>query len=214
MKLPDNATLLVIDVQQAWNDTSWGERNNPDAETVIATLLAAWRKTTRPVIHIQHIDSYPDSPFVKGSRGVTFKQEALPLKNEPVIQKNVNSAFIGTDLETRLRQANVTTLVVVGFTTDHCISTTVRMAGNLGFETFVVGDALATFGKQGVDETAYPAQLIHDTALASLHTEFATVISSETLMTVLENRAALQSLWIGSSSLSESLPLRGEKGTL
>jgi nicotinamidase-related amidase len=207
MKLPDNATLLVIDVQQAWDDPSWGERNNPDAEVCISTLLAAWRKSKRPVIHVQHVDNYPDSPFVKGSGGVYFKPEALPLKHESIIQKYVNSAFIGTDLEIRLKGNGVTTLVVVGFTTDHCISTTVRMAGNLGFETFVVGDALATFGKRGVDGTTYLAQLIHDTALASLHGEFATVISSETILAVLENRAELQSVWIGSSSFSESLAL-------
>jgi len=90
----------------------------------------------------------------------------------------VNSAFIGTDLQDRLEQANITTLVIAGLTTDHCISTTVRMAGNLGYETFLVEDATATFNKKGIDGKNYPAELIHETALASLNEEFATIVST------------------------------------
>ncbi len=101
-----------------------------------------------------------------------------PLAGEPVIEKNVNSAFIGTDLKEQLDKAKIKTLVIVGMTTDHCISTTTRMAGNLGYETYLVADATATFNKKGFDGKTYSAEMIHETALASLNEEFATVVTS------------------------------------
>jgi nicotinamidase-related amidase len=102
-----------------------------------------------------------------------------PVEGEPIIKKNVNNAFIGTDLQAQLDNANITTLVIVGLTTDHCISTTTRMAGNLGYETFLVADATATFNKRGLDGQNYPAELIHETALASLNKEFATIVTTD-----------------------------------
>ena len=92
-----------------------------------------------------------------------------PLKNEIVIKKQVNSAFIGTNLKEQLDEAKITRLVIVGLTTDHCVSTTTRMAGNFGFNTYVVSDATATFNRQGTDGKNYSAELIHETALASLN---------------------------------------------
>ena len=67
-------------------------------------------------------------------------------------------------------------------TTDHCVSTTARMAGNYGFDTFVVSDATATFDKAGADGEKYSAEIIHKTALASLHNEFAQVVKTKELI--------------------------------
>jgi len=178
MQLPSNAVLLVIDVQKAFDNPRWGTRNNPSAETNIARLLKAWRAAGRRVIHVHHRNPRSGSLFNPGAPGVEVKPEGVPLEGEPVLFKDVNSAFIGTDLEKRLRSEGVATLVLVGLTTDHCMSTTTRMAGNLGFEAYLVSDATATFERTGPDGKKYSAELMHDTALASLNEEFAHVVTT------------------------------------
>lgn len=170
--------LLLIDVQRGLDEPRWGARNNPGAEQRIADLLAAWRKAAWPVLHVQHMSTEPESPLRPGLPGNAFKPEAMPLAGEPVFQKNVNSAFIGTTLETYLRAAQISRLVVAGLTTDHCVSTTVRMAGNLGFDVVLVEDATATHDRSGPDGVVYPADQVHRIALASLHGEFARVRSA------------------------------------
>jgi nicotinamidase-related amidase len=183
--LPANAALISIDVQQAFDEPRWGRRNNPDAEQKIAALLAAWRATGRPVFHIQHRSASPTGLFRPGTMGYAHKPEGQPLAGEPVIVKSVNSSFIGTDLEARLRAAGIGTLVIMGLTTDHCVSTTARMAGNFGFETWFVADATATFERTGPDGRHFTAEQMHDTALASIHGEFATVVWSEEVLAAL-----------------------------
>lgn len=177
-QLPINAALIVIDVQQAFDHPGWGRRNNPDAEGKIALLLAGWRAGGRPLFHVQHRSARPDGHFRPDAPGYRFKPEAQPLAGEPVICKSVNSAFIGTDLEQRLRDAGIGTVLLCGLTTDHCVSTTARMAGNLGFDTYLAGDAAASFERKGPDGRYFSADEMHATALASLHGEFATVVTT------------------------------------
>jgi len=173
--------LILVDIQQAFGDIEYwgGQRNNPDAELRASELLQLWREHGLPLFHIQHCSSTLTSPLHETHPGNRFNEIVTPTEGEPVIQKNVNSAFIGTDLQARLDDAKITTLVIVGLTTDHCVSTTTRMAGNLGYETFLVADATATFNKKGTNGQNYSAELIHETALASLNDEFATVVSSD-----------------------------------
>ena len=180
-----DAVLIVIDVQQAFNHPRWGRRNNPEAESNVAKLLAEWRKTGRQIIHIQHVNPKPKSLF--NGPGVEVKPEAEPLHSELVIAKNVNSAFIGTHLQQRLQSMGARKLVLVGLTTDHCVATTARMAGNYGFDTYVVSDATATFERNGVRGQKYTAEEMHDTALASLNGEFATIVTTEDLLTSTKN---------------------------
>jgi nicotinamidase-related amidase len=180
--LDERCVLLIVDVQQGFDDPRWGERNNPGAERQIARLLEVWRETGRPVIHVQHLSKQADSPLRPGQPGVQIKEEVKPLPGETVVRKHVNSAFIGTDLEAHLRERGFHTLVVTGLTTDHCVSTTARMAGNLGFETYVVSDATATFDKRDHRGERFPAQVLHDTSLASLHGEFAEVVEVADLL--------------------------------
>ena len=174
-------TLLVIDVQRAWNDPALGQRNNdPSAEENVARLLQAWRTAEAPIIHVRNCETDPDWPMLhEGNPGFEFMDEAVPQEGEPVLTKEVNSAFIGTDLEERLRNTDATTVVIAAITTDHCGSTTVRMSANLGFETWYVGDACSTYDREGPDGEVFPAELVHRTALASLHGEFADVITTD-----------------------------------
>jgi nicotinamidase-related amidase len=180
--LDSKAALVVIDVQQGFDDPRWGPRNNPDAERTIAHLLGHWRAARRPVIHVRHDSRTPGSSLHPDHLGNAFKPRVRPLDGEAVYPKVVNSAFIGTSLERDLREQGILTLAIVGLTTNHCVSTTVRMAGNLGFQTFVVSDATATFDRIGLDGKVRAAAEVHASALSDLHEEFATVIDSGRLL--------------------------------
>ncbi len=180
--LTQNTALLIIDVQQGFDEPVWGVRNNPQAEENIARLLSAWRRAGRPVIYVQHMSREPSSPLRPGQPGNDLKESVQPIAGEPVIQKQVNSAFIGTDLEGRLRTEGIRELVIVGLTTNHCVSTTARMAGNLGFQTVVVADATAAFDRQGHDGVRYPAAEVHAVSLANLHEEFAAIVTTVELL--------------------------------
>lgn len=178
-------TLLVIDVQNGFADPAWGRRNNPDAERNVARLIDAWRRTGRPVRHVHHASRSPAGHFRMGARGHEPMSEALPGPEEPIHLKGVNSAFIGTTLEEELRADGVDTLVVVGLTTNHCVSTTVRMAGNLGFTTFVIEDATAAFERRGLDGRMRSAAEVHASALSDISDEFATIVDTERVLTSL-----------------------------
>jgi len=181
--LPRDAVLLVVDVQKGMDVYAKDyNRNNPDLERNIARLQSAWRESGRPVIHVQHLSTERNSPLRPGQPGVEIKDEVKPLAGEPVVQKSVSSAFIGTTLEKDLRRRGVTTLVVVGMQTNMCVSTTARMAGNLGFTTYVVSDATATFDNTGPDGKRYGSELLHNVALADLHGEFSTVVDTKTVL--------------------------------
>ncbi len=181
-KLQNNTALIIIDVQKGFDNPKWGERNNLQAEENIERLLQAWRDSKRPVFHIQHLSTSLNSPLNPNSSGSEIKDNVKPKDAEPVIQKHVNSAFIGTNLEQLLRDKEIKTLVITGLTTPHCVSTTTRMAGNFGFDTYLVSDATAAFEIVGHNGKHYSAEEIHETALATLHGEFATVVETETVL--------------------------------
>lgn len=183
----DRPALILIDIQKGFDDLEYwgGQRNNPNAENNSGILLDIWRANQLPIFHIKHCSSNPTSLLNELNEGNEFKEIVKPITGETIIKKNVNSAFIGTDLKMLLNEQKISTLVIVGLTTDHCVSTTTRMAGNFGFETFIVSDATATFNKKGVDGQFFSAELIHETALASLNGEFATVVTTAFLKSLL-----------------------------
>jgi nicotinamidase-related amidase len=184
--MKNNPALILIDIQDGFKDLSyWGNRNNPDAEKNASLLLQEWRKRGLPVYHVKHNSTNPKSKLAPGQPGNAIQDVVKPLSSEAVIQKNVNSAFIATDLKEQLEREHISNLVIAGLTTDHCVSTTVRMAGNLGFTTYVSNDATATFDKISENGERFDASLIHKTALASLHEEFATVLSTRQILETL-----------------------------
>jgi nicotinamidase-related amidase len=186
--LPPNAALIVIDVQKAIDHPSWGVRNNPQAERNMAALLKAWRATGRPIYHVRHDSLEPASHYRPGQPGNEFKPEVQPLGGEVVISKRTNSAFIRTDLESRLRAAGQQLLVVTGVITNNSVEATVRMAGNLGFDTYLVEDAVFTFGRNDWNGVARTASEVHAMSLANLDGEYCSVITTQSVLDALDGR--------------------------
>jgi len=183
ISIADRPALILMDIQKAFDNIAYwgGQRNNDNAEANAGELLKIWRDNKLPIFHIKHCSSNPNSPLNEANEGNEFKDIVAPVDGEPIIKKNVSSAFIGTDLKDRLDNEKISKLVVVGMTTDHCVSTTVRMANNFGYDTFVVSDATATFNNKGLEGQNYSAGLMHETSLASLNGEFAMVVTTDYL---------------------------------
>ncbi|MEM9918456.1 MAG: cysteine hydrolase family protein [Bacteroidota bacterium] len=183
----EKTALLLVDIQKGLDDEAYygGNRNNPDAEQKMAAILHRWRALGLPLFHIQHSSQNVESPLHRSHPGFEIKPEVKPLAGEPIIVKEVNSAFIGTDLKDRLDAQAIRRLVIIGLTTNHCISTTTRMAGNLGYETILVSDATATFDRIGINGENYSSEVIHLTSLASLQEEFAQIKTTEEVLAAL-----------------------------
>ncbi|QEC78637.1 cysteine hydrolase family protein [Mucilaginibacter ginsenosidivorax] len=183
-----NPALILVDIQQGFDNISYwgGQRNNPDAEVNARKLLDYWRANNLPLFHIQHCSVNPKSMLAEGNSGNAHKEIVKPLPGEAVIKKSVNSSFIGTNLQQQLDAAGIDTVVIVGLTTEHCVSTTARMAGNFGYHTIVVADATAAFAKTGIKGEHYDAETIHLTALAQINNEFATVLNTDEVLQALK----------------------------
>ena len=182
-RLPADTALLIIDLQKAFDDPIYSRRNNPDAEANTGRLLAAWRRTSRPVIHVQHLSREAESPYRPGQPGCDFKDEVRPQAGELVIQKATNNAFIDTGLGPYLADKEIRTLVVAGVATNNSVEATVRMAGNLGYETYLAADATATADQTDLAGRVWRAEEIQALTLANLHGEYATVTSTEEILT-------------------------------
>lgn len=180
----NNPALLLIDFQKGFEDEKYwgGNRNNKNAEQNAKEILDLWRSLKLPVFHIIHSSQNPNSLLHVTQPGFDIITELQPIAGEPLLKKKVNSAFIGTGLKELLDVKKITSLVIIGLTTNHCISTSTRMAGNLGFNTYLVSDATATFDRIGINGEKYSAQLVHDISLASLNDEFARVLNTKSLL--------------------------------
>ena len=176
--------LIIVDVQKAFDEreASGERRNNPGAVKRIEDLLADFRAKRASIIHIRHASLDPASLFQRNLPGFAVKDEAGEQPGEPVIIKYVNSSFIGTDLETRLRRDNIENVVIVGATTNHCVELTARTAANLGFQVKLVRDATWTFDRDGVDGEHFTADQIHAMTLANLQREFAEIVTASDLI--------------------------------
>ncbi len=177
---PDTS-LLLIDVQNGVDDLEYyggpnGRRNNPNAETVMLDLLAAWRDAGLPVGFTRHDSREPGSPLKLSLPSGQLKPGFEPAPGELVVDKDVNSGFVGTNLELELRRRGIGRLVIAGFFTNMCVETTTRMAGNLGFDTYLVADGCAAANRVGPDGVDHDPELVHDMTVANLHGEFCTAI--------------------------------------
>lgn len=185
----DRPALVLVSLQKGFDDVAYfgTHRNNPDAERNAEKLLQVWRGKGLPLIHLQHTPADPTSPLRADKEGYQFKEEVSPLKNEIVIQENVKTAAAGKALREKLEAQQIDKIVVVGLSTDRCVSSTVRMAAHYGYDSYLVYDATATFDKPNplICEQKYSAELIHDTAIASLKDAFANIVMTDQLIAAL-----------------------------
>jgi len=182
-KFGRETALLLIDVQVGVDVLShWGgptgRRNNPNAETNMLQLLAAWRKADLQVAFTRHDSREAKSPLKFSLPTGAQKPGFEPVAGEIVVEKDVNSGFIGTSLEVQLRRAEISRLVIVGFFTNFCVETTTRMSGNLGFDTYLVDDCCATTNRVGPDGIDREPELVHAMTVGNLHGEFCTAVQT------------------------------------
>lgn len=179
--------LVVIDAQRAFEDAAhWGGgRSNAGAEDNIARLLASFRQTGRPVIHIRHASVEPDSPLRPERPGHAPLPQAAELPGEPLLVKSVNGAFAGAPLAGLCGDLGVRRLATVGVQTDHCVSTTVRQGSDLGYAMVLVEDATWTYDKRHPDGTLIHAATLQRANVASLAGEFCEVATTDGLVDAL-----------------------------
>jgi nicotinamidase-related amidase len=177
MKPSNPPALLVIDVQKGIDDAAhWGgNRNNPEAEGNIKLLLTYCEENGFPIFVIRHLSTSPESPLFPNKPGCDLKDFITIGDTVVLVEKSSTNAFINTSLELKLREKNVDTVFVTGFVTNNSVESTARMAGELGFTTYVVSDATAAFNKMGMDGDIYSSELIHQISLANLNGEFASI---------------------------------------
>ena len=174
MRLPADATLIVIAMQEAIDDPRSGPRNNRDAEENVAALVAAWREEGLPIVHVRRDSAEPGSPYAPDAPGHRFKPCAMPRDGEPVVAKTASSAFVGTTLEGLLDALGATTLVICG----NALEATARHAGDFGYQTFVVADAGFAFDKIDLRGQRWPAEDVHALSLAHLNRDYATIVDT------------------------------------
>jgi nicotinamidase-related amidase len=177
-----SAALLVIDVQQAFDDPSWGSRNNPACERNVERLIDHFREHGDAIVFVRHDSTEPGSTLAPGQPGNAFKDV---VKGDPdlLLTKSVNSAFLGEqDLDAWLKERGIDRIAVCGITTNHCCETTARMGGNLGYDVDFVLDATAAFDMTGPDGTTFDAETVYRMTAANLDGEFATVVRTDELI--------------------------------
>ena len=181
-RFSSDTALLLIDVQVGVDDLShWGgvngRRNNPDAEAVMLSLLSTWRDHALPVAFTRH-DSIEETSPLKLSLPSGDLKPGFSIADEDIsVVKNVNSGFVGTTLHEDFKARGISRLVVVGFFTNMCVETTVRMAGNMGYDTYLVAEGCATTNRVGPDGVDRDPELVHDMTVTNLHGEFCTALS-------------------------------------
>lgn len=186
--LPARTPLILIDLQYAIDDPRWaaeGPRNNPGAEAQAAALLARWRSVGWPVIHVRHDSTEPNSTYRPGQRGNDFKRETAPQLGETIIAKQVNSAFIGTNLHHHLQDLAAKAIVMLGVITNNSLEASVRNAGNLGYAVLLPEDCCFTFAKRDLRGKVWRAEDVHALSLANLDGEYATVTNSAEILAAL-----------------------------
>lgn len=190
LALTPRTVLLPIDLQQAFDAPPWPPRNNPASDANGLALLATWRAKRWPIIHIRHDSVEPNSTLRSGRPGNAFRPGFEPLPEEALVTKSVNSAFIGADLDLRLKRLQADAVVAFGISTDMCVSTTVRTGANMGWRMILAADACFCFDQKDMAGETIPAEMIHRAHLVTLSAEFATVVNTADVLNAADGKSA------------------------
>ena len=177
----ERAVLLPVDMQQAFDAPPWPRRWNDLVDANGLAVIEAWRSAGRPIIHVRHDSVQPGSTLAPGTPGNAFRPGFKPREGEPLVTKSVNSAFIGTDLDLRLKRLGAKHVVVFGISTDMCVSTTVRTGANLGWDMILVPDACDCFDLPDGLGGTISAEDVQRAHVATLAFEFARTLSTAEL---------------------------------
>lgn len=171
------AALVLVDCQNTYREGVMRLDGVEPALEEARKLLDRARALGRPVIHIQH-DAGEGSPYDIRSPIGQIALPVAPQSGEAVVVKHYPNAFVGTDLEAKLRTAGLQQVVLAGFMTHMCINSTARGAFNLGFAPTVVSRATATRPLPLPGGGVMPAEQLQQASLASLADLFAVVVPS------------------------------------
>jgi nicotinamidase-related amidase len=178
----EHAVLLPIDMQQGFEDPKWPRRWNRQVDANGQSLIRHWRERGRPIIHVRHDSIVKDSTLHPDSPGNRHRPGFEPQGDEPLVTKGVNSAFIGTDLDLRLKRIGAQHVVTFGISTDMCVSTTIRTGANMGWDMILAEDASDCFELPDGNGGTISAEAIHRAHVATLGFEFCRVMTTAELL--------------------------------
>ena len=178
----DRAVLLPIDMQQGFEDPKWPRRWNGQSDANGLALIKHWREHSWPIIHVRHDSIVKGSTLHPDSPGNRHRPGFEPRGDEPLVTKGVNSAFIGTDLDLRLKRLGARHVVTFGISTDMCVSTTIRTGANMGWDMILAEDASDCFELPDGNGGTISAEAIHAAHVATLGFEFCRVMTTSELL--------------------------------
>lgn len=170
------AALVLIDAQREYTDGALPLAGIEAAVAEAARLLDLARKAGVPVFHIVHHGKPGGALFNPEGPLSGIVAPLIPLDGETVVVKHLPNAFAGTDLDATIRATGRKELIVAGFQTHMCVSSTVRAALDLGWRTTVVDAASATRDLPDGDGGVVSAAALHRATLAALADRFAVVV--------------------------------------
>lgn len=185
----DTPALIVIDAQRAFDGGGMPRHNNPAVWSNIAALLDAWQQADRPIVLVRHDSHEPGSPLAPGTPGNVFVAELDDVEPDLLVTKHVNSAFHGTmDLHGWLTSRGIGRIVLAGLTTNHCVETTARVGGNLGYDVVVAIDATGASPGTDPNGEALSADELTRATVVNLHSGgFASIGSTAEVIAACED---------------------------
>ncbi len=184
-----DTALVIIDIQNDY--FSGGRMVLEGAEAAGAqagAALAAFRSAGSPVFHVRHLSLRPGATFfLPGTEGAEIHTSVRPAAGEPVLEKNFPNSFRGTDLDERLKKADMKHLVIAGMMTHMCVDSSVRQAFDLGYRVTLLADACATRAQSFAGE-ALPAAQVQRAFLAGLNGMFAKVVPTDEVLQSLQEK--------------------------